>query len=88
MPLLPSHLPKMRSLLSLGTLLLAGLVVAAPSKVKTKTCTVPVGDGVVDDTPALMAILRDPTCTSNATILFSKGKSYNIYTPVAFPALK
>lgn len=42
-----------------------------------------------DDTPALAAALSaNPTLTTNATILFQKGVTYNILTPVNFPPLK
>jgi hypothetical protein len=38
-----------------------------------------------DDTPALLQAL--PNFTSDATILFAKGFTYNIFTPVRFPTL-
>ncbi|TFK42266.1 pectin lyase-like protein [Crucibulum laeve] len=38
-----------------------------------------------DDTPALLTAL--PTYSSNSTILFEKGVTYNILTPVKFPTL-
>lgn len=41
-----------------------------------------------DDTPALAAALSaNQTLTTNATILFRKGVTYNILTPVNFPPL-
>lgn len=38
-----------------------------------------------DDTPALLAAL--PSYSTNATILFKEGITYNIFTPVKFPLL-
>ena len=38
-----------------------------------------------DDTPGLMAALEN--YTSNATILFEKGVTYNVFTPITFPIL-
>jgi len=38
-----------------------------------------------DDTPALLAAL--PAYSSNSTILFKTGVTYNIWTPVKFPVL-
>ncbi|KAK7051487.1 hypothetical protein VNI00_004461 [Paramarasmius palmivorus] len=50
-----------------------------------KTFVVPHTPGQ-DDTPALVAGLAN--YTSDSTILFEKGKTYNILTPVTFPTLK
>ncbi|KAF9002751.1 pectin lyase-like protein [Cyathus striatus] len=41
--------------------------------------------GGQDDTPALLAAL--PSHSSNTTILFQKGTTYNIFTPIKFPTL-
>ncbi|KAF8899390.1 pectin lyase-like protein [Infundibulicybe gibba] len=49
------------------------------------TFVVPHAPGQVDDTPALLAAL--PKFSTNATILFREGVTYNIFTPVKFPAL-
>lgn len=49
-----------------------------------KTFVVPHSPGH-DDTPGLVAAL--PRFSSNATILFSKGVIYNIFTPIRFPAM-
>ena len=39
-----------------------------------------------DDTPALAAAFSaDPTLATNATILFARGVTYNILTPIRFP---
>jgi hypothetical protein len=38
-----------------------------------------------DDTPALMAAL--PEVANNASIVFEKGITYNIFTPIVFPVL-
>jgi hypothetical protein len=39
-----------------------------------------------DDTPALSAAFAtNPTLTANATIIFKKGLTYNMLTPVLFP---
>ena len=39
-----------------------------------------------DDTPALAAAFAaDPKLATNATILFEKGVTYNILTPIVFP---
>ena len=40
-----------------------------------------------DDTPGLMQVLSSGNLTSNATILFQRGITYNIFTPVKFPTL-
>lgn len=48
------------------------------------TFTVPHVDNQ-DDTPALTAAL--PAHSSNSTILFERGVTYNIWTPVKFPVL-
>uniref|UniRef100_A0A0W0FJ81 galacturonan 1,4-alpha-galacturonidase n=1 Tax=Moniliophthora roreri TaxID=221103 RepID=A0A0W0FJ81_MONRR len=49
-----------------------------------KTFVVPHTPGQ-DDTPALLSGLAN--YTSDSTILFEKGKTYNILTPVTFPTL-
>lgn len=49
-----------------------------------KTYSVPHIPGQ-DDTPALSAAL--PNLATNSTILFQKGITYNIFTPLKFPAL-
>jgi len=42
-----------------------------------------------DDTPALAAAFStDPKLATNATILFKKGVTYNILTPISFPYLE
>jgi len=42
-----------------------------------------------DDTPALAAALSaDPKLSTNATILFKEGVTYNISTPILFPYLE
>ena len=39
-----------------------------------------------DDTPALIAAFAaDPALATNTTILFEKGLTYNMLTPVRFP---
>ena len=39
-----------------------------------------------DDTPALVAAFSaDPKLSTNATILFEQGITYNISTPIRFP---
>lgn len=49
-----------------------------------KTFTVPhVAGG--DDTPALVAAVAN--FSTNSTILFEKGITYNIFTPIKFPVL-
>ena len=40
-----------------------------------------------DDTPALLTALAAGDITANATILFEKGVTYNIFTPITFPVL-
>jgi len=49
-----------------------------------KTFTVPHSPGK-DDTPAVLAAF--PDFAANATILFKKGLTYNIFTPIKFPSL-
>ena len=52
------------------------------------TYTVPHSSGG-DDTPALIAALStDKSLTTDATILFQKGVTYNMLTPVKFPRFK
>ncbi|KAH9486041.1 putative exopolygalacturonase C [Psilocybe cubensis] len=48
------------------------------------TFTVPHISGK-DDTPALLAAL--PKFSTNSTILFKEGITYNIFTPLTFPIL-
>ncbi|KAF5332966.1 hypothetical protein D9758_018696 [Tetrapyrgos nigripes] len=52
------------------------------------TFTVPHTPGA-DDTPGLSSAFNNATysITSNATILFQKGITYNIFTPIVFPTL-
>lgn len=78
----------MRSALAFTVLTAALGAVAAPSKSKAKICTVVASHSSADDTPALLKVLNDTTCLTDATILFKQGSTYNIYKPVAFPALK
>lgn len=40
-----------------------------------------------DDTPALLAALAAGNITNNTSILFSKGVTYNIFSPIKFPVL-
>lgn len=40
-----------------------------------------------DDAPALMNALAVGNISTNGTILFSKGVTYNILTPIKFPVL-
>lgn len=51
-----------------------------------KTFTVAHLDGE-DDTPALTAALASSNLTTNSTILFKKGITYNIFSPIKFPVL-
>ena len=48
------------------------------------TFTVPHSNGA-DDVPALMAAIGN--YTSDASIVFKKGVTYNIWTPIKFPVL-
>ena len=48
------------------------------------TFTVPHTDGV-DDVPALMAAIGN--FSTNATILFKKGVTYNLFSAIKFPTL-
>ena len=47
------------------------------------TITVPNTGGSADDTPGLVAAIAN--VSANATILFEKGVTYNIFTPITFP---
>jgi hypothetical protein len=38
-----------------------------------------------DDTPALLTALNSGNLSVNATILFQKGTTYNIFSPITFP---
>ena len=49
------------------------------------TYVVPHSEGY-DDAPALIAVLAaDPQLATNATIMFERGVTYNISTPIHFP---
>lgn len=50
----------------------------------TKTLVVPHAAGQ-DDTPGLAAALA--AYSSDSTILFQRGVTYNIFTPIKFPVL-
>ena len=63
--------------------LLSPLVLAAAVYGWT-TYTVPHTPGA-DDTPTLMTALSTGNFSNNATILFKKGTTYNIFTPIKFP---
>ena len=52
-----------------------------------QTFVVPHVDGQ-DDTPALSAALATGNISANTTILFEKGKTYNIFSPIKFPAFQ
>ncbi|KAF8079271.1 pectin lyase-like protein [Lyophyllum atratum] len=67
-------------LLRISAFLLAHVYVAAA----WNTFVVPHVDGQ-DDTPGLTAVLAN--FSTNSTILFQKGITYNIFTPIKFPAL-
>lgn len=51
-----------------------------------KTFIVPHAAGQ-DDTPVLTAALGSGNYSSNATILFERGVTYNIFSPIEFPIL-
>lgn len=51
-----------------------------------QTFVVPHTDGQ-DDIPALAAALAAGNYTSNTTIVFKKGVTYNIFTSIKFPVL-
>jgi hypothetical protein len=72
------HFSKM--LLTTSVLVLALVCVS----VYAKTFVVPHTPGH-DDTPGLKAALAN--FTSNSTILFKAGVTYNIFTPITFPIL-
>lgn len=40
-----------------------------------------------DDTPALTSALWSENLSVNSTILFKRGITYNIFTPLTFPTL-
>lgn len=60
-------------------------VFTAASATPWKVFNVPHTDGH-DDTPALAAALATGNYSSNASILFKKGITYNIWTPIKFPS--
>ncbi|TFK66193.1 pectin lyase-like protein [Pluteus cervinus] len=67
------------------TLLLGLLLITTPQACQGwKTFVVPHKPGQ-DDTPPLLAALAN--YTSDSTILFEKGVTYNILTPITFPVL-
>lgn len=63
---------------------LCSLVVYVSAAVAWNTFVVPHSPGQ-DDTPALVAAL--PTLVANSSIVFQKGITYNIFTPIKFPVL-
>lgn len=64
--------------------LLLSLLLSGSLAVAWTTFTVPHTDGA-DDTPGLLAVVGN--YTANSTILFKKGVTYNIFTPITFPKL-
>ncbi|TCD67912.1 hypothetical protein EIP91_011846 [Steccherinum ochraceum] len=68
--------------MKVAVLLLGGSTAASAWKVYT----VPHSTTGQDDTPALVAALASGNFSSNASILFKKGVTYNIFTPITFPA--
>ena len=72
----------MRSSLLFSVLLSGSLALAATTT--KKTFVVPHTEGA-DDAPAVRAAL--PNFTSDSIILFEKGKTYNIWTPLNFGTL-
>ncbi|KAJ7457835.1 pectin lyase-like protein [Mycena latifolia] len=65
-------------------MLLSLLLLQASVALAWDTFTVPHLAGA-DDTPGLLALVTNHS--SNATIMFSKGTTYNIFTAVKFPVL-
>lgn len=41
-----------------------------------------------DDAPSLIATLATGNLSANTTILFERGKTYNIFSPIKFPAFQ
>ncbi|KAJ7447202.1 pectin lyase-like protein [Mycena latifolia] len=64
--------------------MLLSLLVQASVALAWSTFVVPHAPGE-NDTPGLLALVTNHT--SNATILFSKGVTYNIFTAIKFPVL-
>ncbi|KAF8886440.1 pectin lyase fold/virulence factor [Gymnopilus junonius] len=64
--------------------ILAFLLTGAATGLSWNIFTVPHSGGQ-DDTPALLAAL--PKFSTNSTILFQQGITYNIFTPIKFPTL-
>lgn len=62
-----------------------GLILAGVHLVNAWTTFTVIHTPGEDDTPALLAAL--PGLSSNATILFKEGVTYNIFTPIKFPVL-
>ena len=75
-----SHVPYVEMVLHHLVSLLSGFTLVAA----WSTLVVPHSDST-DDTPTLLAALTN--YTTNATILFEKGVTYNIFTPITFPKL-
>ena len=68
------RLPQLASVLSSVSLALAWTTYVVP-------CS-----GGYDDTPALAAaFVANPKLATNATILFQRGVTYNVLTPIRFP---
>lgn len=68
------------------SLLLASLLAPASLAGAWKTYVVLHVDGT-DDAPVLAAALASGNYSENATILFEKGITYNVFTPITFPKL-
>lgn len=66
--------------------LFVAAALVAPSSAWT-VFTVPHTSGQ-DDTPGIMQALSVGNVTNNATILFQKGTTYNIFSPINFPVLQ
>lgn len=61
------------------------LALAAPLSVFAWTTYVVPHTTGADDTPALLTALNSGNFSANATILFQKGTTYNIFSPITFP---
>lgn len=69
------------------TMRISNILVSATSVALTSawnTFVVPHSPGQ-DDAPAILAAL--PTLVANSSIVFKKGITYNIFTPIKFPVL-
>lgn len=70
-------------------LLFVSLAIPCPFVRAWNTFTVPRSQNPsADDAPGLITALATGNLSSNTTILFEKGQTYNIFSPIKFPVFQ